>query len=416
MSFRSKDSATTPWWAKKRVLGSALALSALVASGVAANASSHGDGFLGRTGSTSSLGGSTLSTTRITDTSWNWTGSAFTWNGDTWAWNGTGHNRFVFRAIAIRQDRTFNEALGVNDRGVIVGFFGRGREFKKPNVGFLVSPPYMQDQFRTIKVPGSLETQVVGVNNNGVSVGFFVDRLGANHGFVRSAAGKFRTVDFPQHLATLGTTSTWGGMSSLGTTSGLSSTGTVSSTGAASAMSSMSTLHMPTLTTVTTTRVNQLLGINNHNIAAGFFLDNAGRPHGYLFNANNGQFLLLRTPHGVNGLVATGINDRNQVVGFVVVGKQSRGFVWNGRAFIWFSLGAKTNTQALGINNAGSVVGSFTDLLGRTHGFLIQANGLIRQVDVPGSTSTVVNGINNKGLIVGFFTDKAKRTDRKSVV
>ncbi|HET9656776.1 MAG TPA: hypothetical protein VFP72_15595 [Kineosporiaceae bacterium] len=367
MRFTSKNAGATPWWAKRRVLGSALALTALVASGAAAHASSHGDGFFGTMAgkgntahgqSYNSQSGQNTMSVSPTNT-WTWNGRYYSWNRDMWGWGGAGLNRFAFRAVVDRDDPTFNQLLGINDRGVAVGYFGSGENARHPNRGFLVSSPYMQDEFRKLNFPGSVQTQVVGINNAGTTVGFFVDATGANHGFVRRH-GQFHTVDFP------------------GTTS------------------------MP--------RFNQLLGINNHDVAVGFFNDRVGNSHGYLFDARTGRFALLHLPITAKSTVAAGINDAGQVVGFVVLGKNTHGFLWSSGRFTLLRLGNQTNTQALGINNEGVIVGSFVDAAGKTHGFVRYDAHLTRRVDVPGSTSTVVNGLNNRGLIVGFFTDTHKNT------
>jgi len=376
MRFMSKDTEPTPWWARKRVLGSALAVTALVASGAAAQASTSG-GFFGMDGHRNSAnasyaqgsgtgqgyGGQGQSGTTLTGTSqsntWTWNGQNYSWNQHTWAWNGTGQNRFQFRTLVDRADPTFNQILGVNDRGTAVGYFGSGEDTKHPNKGFLVTSPYQPGEFRNENFPGSVQTQVVGINNDGTTVGFYVDAAGANHGFIRWQ-GRFRTVDFP------------------GTTSKPS--------------------------------FNQLLGVNNHNVAAGFYNDQAGNSHGYLFDARRGRFIPLQLPIQATSVVATGINDAGQVVGFLVIGKTTHGFLWSHDELTLLRLGNHTNTQALGINNAGVIVGSFVDAADHTHGFVRFGSGMVRRVDAPGSTSTVVNGLNNRGVIVGFFTDTRKNT------
>jgi probable HAF family extracellular repeat protein len=62
-------------------------------------------------------------------------------------------------------------------------------------------------------------------------------------------------------------------------------------------------------------------------------------------------------------------------------------------------------TAARGINDAGQIVGSFTDNAG-THGFVL-SGGSFTQIDVPGASSTHGGKINTKGQIVGRFTDSA---------
>jgi len=56
------------------------------------------------------------------------------------------------------------------------------------------------------------------------------------------------------------------------------------------------------------------------------------------------------------------------------------------------------------LNNAGDIVGSFTDTGGTTHGFIF-SQGQYSEVDVPGARTTSTWGINDLGWIVGSFTD-----------
>jgi probable HAF family extracellular repeat protein len=63
-------------------------------------------------------------------------------------------------------------------------------------------------------------------------------------------------------------------------------------------------------------------------------------------------------------------------------------------------------TSAAGINNAGTIVGTFTDAAGVTHGYLADNTGaVVNVIDFPGATFTAAGGINEKGDIVGTFTD-----------
>ena len=50
--------------------------------------------------------------------------------------------------------------------------------------------------------------------------------------------------------------------------------------------------------------------------------------------------------------------------------------------------------MATDINNAGQIVGTYTDTAGKVHGFL-DTNGVYKSIDVPGSTQTIPTGINN---------------------
>jgi len=63
-----------------------------------------------------------------------------------------------------------------------------------------------------------------------------------------------------------------------------------------------------------------------------------------------------------------------------------------------------TYTLAYGINMAGDIVGSYTDVSFRYHGFLL-SQGVFMTIDPPGSALTYATGINDNGEIVGFYED-----------
>jgi len=63
-------------------------------------------------------------------------------------------------------------------------------------------------------------------------------------------------------------------------------------------------------------------------------------------------------------------------------------------------------TEALGLSDAGDIVGDYRDTAGRKRGFLL-SGGTFSSFDPPGSFSTVPHSINSNGDIVGFFSDNS---------
>jgi uncharacterized membrane protein len=59
-------------------------------------------------------------------------------------------------------------------------------------------------------------------------------------------------------------------------------------------------------------------------------------------------------------------------------------------------------TNAQGINDAGEMVGLYTDIAGKTHGFL-QSGQQYRSIDFPGTDATQALGIGPAGDIVGIY-------------
>ena len=67
-------------------------------------------------------------------------------------------------------------------------------------------------------------------------------------------------------------------------------------------------------------------------------------------------------------------------------------------------------TQVESINDAGQMVGAFTDAGDKIHGFLRTSTGAFVTIDVPGAASTYAAGINDAGRIVGGFDDAGGKT------
>jgi hypothetical protein len=107
---------------------------------------------------------------------------------------------FTFQNILDAADPTFNQALGINDTGQIAGYFGSGAK-GHPNKGYTVVPPYGQPNFTNQNFPGSVQTQVTELNNNGTTVGFWsnsnnANGINSNFGFVNQG-GAFTNVNNP---------------------------------------------------------------------------------------------------------------------------------------------------------------------------------------------------------------------------
>jgi probable HAF family extracellular repeat protein len=93
-----------------------------------------------------------------------------------------------------------------------------------------------------------------------------------------------------------------------------------------------------------------------------------------------------------------GINDSGEIVGTNAVG----GFLYIDGTYTTISdpEAAPLNTNPLGINNEGDIVGSYTNSTGQ-HGFL-DIGGIYTTIDF-GTASTIAAGINDLGQIVGSY-------------
>jgi hypothetical protein len=286
-----------------------------------------------------------------------------------------GPTSYSFTTLDNGNDPTFNQLLGINDHGVIAGYFGSGAA-GHPNQGYLLRPPYGQAGYVSENYPGSVQTQVTGLNADGVTVGFFSDQnnqnlVNDNFGFY-AAHGRFHQVNFPTH----------------------------------------DNAAPP---------VDQLLGINDHGVAVGFYTNGQGSNRGYTFNTRTGHFtrvLVPGAPAGTAGpsLTAAAINNSGDTAGFYTTGAGvTDGFVKDGRHFTDLAFPGATATMALGVNGDGEVVGSYTAGTGNSaamHGFTWSWSRGFSTVDDPnGVGTTTINGISNRGDLVGFYTDAAGNTD-----
>jgi len=75
--------------------------------------------------------------------------------------------------------------------------------------------------------------------------------------------------------------------------------------------------------------------------------------------------------------------------------------------FTTFDPPGSTSTNQLGggINDAGWIVGSYDDVNGITHGYLLRDGKYTQPLDFPDAILTRVNGINDLGQIVGHYRD-----------
>jgi uncharacterized membrane protein len=166
----------------------------------------------------------------------------------------------------------------------------------------------------------------------------------------------------------------------------------------------------------------QLLGINqNGTTAAGYWTHDAAGATGQIAGTvSGGPSFTSPTFTNINKLLpanfnsqATGVNDAGTVVGFYQLTPNSApsfsGFIDKAGLITSLNFPGAVSTQALGINDLGEIVGDYTLANGNMYGFL-DNGGLFSTVDPFGSTSVVANGINDKGHIVGFYMDAAGNT------
>jgi len=251
---------------------------------------------------------------------------------------------------------TLTRGRGINDHGEIVG----GYRTVPPGHAYL----FKAGQFVPLApatVLGTNQSQAFKNNDRGDVVGGYTDDNEVLHGFLLRK-GVLTTIDFPAASDTLA------------------------------------------------------LGINESGTVVGYWdiLDPNGDPvaiHGFIWN--NGTFSQIDFP-GAGATYLYGINARGDIVGewdSDIFGTVVHGFVLTKEHFITIDVpfAGSSYTQANDISAKGSIVGTWIDADGVSHGFLAEG-AKFTSIDYPGSIGTTAWGINSAGQMVGNWFDSSLNT------
>ena len=197
---------------------------------------------------------------------------------------------YTFTNVINPADPTFNQELGINNGGVIAGYNGSGVP-GHPNQGYTTTTtsiwyaPSPQRIFRDRRRPRSPASTTA--EQRSVSIR-------------PPTTGLTQTLDSGIKLPELFTA-----------------------------------VSDPKTPANSTPAVNQLLGINDNGVAAGFYNDANGNSHGYTYNLNTGKFTPVVDPAAAAAsLTATAIDNAGDVAGFFVNGAgMDSGFLDQGGTF-----------------------------------------------------------------------------------
>ncbi len=128
--------------------------------------------------------------------------------------------QFKFQAVDV-PGAVETQVRGINNAGVVVGFYRVATDacigLATPNVQV---PPCDERGFKivdgvltTLTVPGSLSTAIMGVNDAGDMVGYYTRTSEAciieQHGFIWSRQGMIQSIDYPDWTGFCGTDALW---------------------------------------------------------------------------------------------------------------------------------------------------------------------------------------------------------------
>ena len=248
--------------------------------------------------------------------------------------------------------------------------------------------------FVDVKVPGVRHTSAFGINDLGDVVGSFTqDESTPPQGFLYSD-GEFFNVEIPG-----GSSVVPFGINRAGVIVGIFDDG--SFLGASFVQDDENT---------TIIEAPSAEGINGKGTVVGW------RPVGSInqlaYSWKRGVFTDIVTEvefPGLVGSVATGINDKDHIVGyyFVDAGEcchEIHGFIKRGKKIVTFDSPFGVTLPA-GINNKGEIVGSAGGVN------FVYSRGEFTEINVPeAACCTSVFGINNKGQIVGTYVKNGEAT------
>jgi uncharacterized membrane protein len=216
--------------------------------------------------------------------------------------------------------------------------------------------PPLTFKFRTVNVPGAVQTTPGGINNADVSVGQYQDKNMAFHGYILNGK-KLKTLDDPNGTNTLAND----------------------------------------------------LNPNGAICVVGYYLNSAGAAVGFLYR--KGKFTDIPGPTGATASAANSINDKGDIVGYYVDSSGTQhGFLLKGKTYTTLDVPEAVGTGVDAINNKGTMVVFWVDSKGNGQSSITYDGGkTYKTINVPEAVYSAANAINNEGDIVYTWLDSADR-------
>ena len=240
----------------------------------------------------------------------------------------------------------FAGTRGINSKGGYTGFYWG---VDGVSTAYVAAP--QKFTLTQVSIPNSQQGKLFAINNNGVSVGTYVDSGGKRHGMMISS-GTVTNIDDPKGVFTI------------------------------------------------------CFGINSTNQIVGDYFDNSGNPHGFLYSG--GTFTDIPGPPSALSSDTTGINDAGDIAGDYFDGgsRTHDGFLYKGGSYTTLNPPGSTNTFSGGINATDEITFFWVDSAGYVQSSLYKySTKKFTSINVPGAASTYAQSINKNGQVVFAIYD-----------
>jgi hypothetical protein len=260
----------------------------------------------------------------------------------------------------------------INNDGTIVGYYETAllhrSSWEYPTTGFVLSPPYLDEDISEIKFPLAPRTESSSINNKGDIAGYWADERHNEFGYLFRSR-KYSSFRHPQSKRKVYT---------------------------------------------------KLTGINDHGIAVGYYTDfSQGDPvdRPFALNSKTGKFDDIFPPEIplYGSATANGVNNKGHIVGCYTGTFAKTCFFVKDKLVTNFTCPGADFMEASGINNADQIVGRCNARLPYV-GFLV-SNVAVKpdfQFFIPPSNDKDIGmhitGINDHEDIVGYLQESIEKT------
>jgi hypothetical protein len=150
--------------------------------------------------------------------------------------------------------------------------------------------------------------------------------------------------------------------------------------------------------------------INDAGDIVGSYEDSNGVTRGFIRFANGNFAAPIVAPNDTGNLtIASCINNSRLIGGLYDLSDDTfHGYFFSNGNFSEFDVPGSTDTEVLGVNNAGDFSGAFYDAAGDQHGF-ISVGGTVTPFDVPRAVFTTAYQLNSSNQLVGYYLDNLGR-------